>query len=158
MCEDGIMKAIPFMALFPANYREIMPWASEKSYIYNVVENTCNEAKLYDLDKAGKGIVIENILFLQEMTHLAAQPNTGKQEKKRQTCGDYRKYEESHVSIKRGSISKKNKSNYSSFQDLRSSCNEDMVKYEGPRLGTTQARALNKKQQKDSTRDLPAAR
>ncbi|GJR05756.1 hypothetical protein Tco_0528740 [Tanacetum coccineum] len=73
------------------------------------------------------------------------EPNTGKQEKKRQTCGDYRKYEESYVRIKCGSISKKKKSNYSSFQDLRSSCNEDMVKYEGPRPGTTQARALNEK-------------
>ncbi|GJX20313.1 reverse transcriptase domain-containing protein [Tanacetum coccineum] len=50
MCEDGRMKAIPFMAPFPANYRETMPWASEKPYIYSVVENTCNEAKLYDLD------------------------------------------------------------------------------------------------------------
>ncbi|GJS43762.1 hypothetical protein Tco_0568805 [Tanacetum coccineum] len=49
------------------------------------------------------------------------------------------------------SISKKKKSNYSSFQDLRSSCNEDMVKYEGPRPGTTQARALNEKSNKSST-------
>ncbi|GJW32058.1 reverse transcriptase domain-containing protein [Tanacetum coccineum] len=28
MCEDRRMKAIPFMASFPANYRETMPWAS----------------------------------------------------------------------------------------------------------------------------------
>ncbi|GKC75638.1 hypothetical protein Tco_1126412 [Tanacetum coccineum] len=56
MCEDGRMKAIPFMAPFPANYHETMPWASEKPYIYSVVENTCNEA--------GKGIVIENILYV----------------------------------------------------------------------------------------------
>ncbi|GJR42795.1 hypothetical protein Tco_1310898 [Tanacetum coccineum] len=76
------------------------------------------------------------------------QPNTGKQEKKRQTCGYYRKYEESHVKIKCGSISKKKKSNYSSFQDLRSSCNRDMVKYKGPRPSTTQARALNEKSNK----------
>ncbi|GJZ11241.1 reverse transcriptase domain-containing protein [Tanacetum coccineum] len=64
MCEDGRMKAIPFMAPFPANYRETMPWASEKPYIYSVVENTCNEAKLYDLDESGKGIVIKNILYV----------------------------------------------------------------------------------------------
>ncbi|GKC09757.1 reverse transcriptase domain-containing protein [Tanacetum coccineum] len=64
MCEEGRMKAIPFMAPFPANYRETMPWASEKPYIYSVVENTCNEAKLYDLDETGKGIVIENILYV----------------------------------------------------------------------------------------------
>ncbi|GJX42835.1 reverse transcriptase domain-containing protein [Tanacetum coccineum] len=64
MCEDGRMKAIPFMAPFPANYRETMPWASEKPYIYSVVENTCNEAKLDDLDETGKGIVIENILYV----------------------------------------------------------------------------------------------
>ncbi|GJX60873.1 reverse transcriptase domain-containing protein [Tanacetum coccineum] len=64
MCEDGRMKAIPFMAPFPANYRETMPWASEKPYIYSVVENTCNEAKLYDLDETGKGIVIKNILYV----------------------------------------------------------------------------------------------
>ncbi|GKD78662.1 reverse transcriptase domain-containing protein [Tanacetum coccineum] len=64
MCEDGRIKAIPFMAPFPANYRETMPWASEKPYIYSVVENTCNEAKLYDLDETGKGIVIKNILYV----------------------------------------------------------------------------------------------
>ncbi|GKB85542.1 reverse transcriptase domain-containing protein [Tanacetum coccineum] len=58
MCEDRRMKAIPFMAPFPANYRETMPWASEKPYIYSVVENTCNEAKLYDLDKTRKGIIL----------------------------------------------------------------------------------------------------
>ncbi|GJY80851.1 reverse transcriptase domain-containing protein [Tanacetum coccineum] len=51
MCEEGRMKAIPFMVPFPANYRETMPWASEKPYIYSVVENTFNEAKLYDLDE-----------------------------------------------------------------------------------------------------------
>nr|GEU53231.1 reverse transcriptase domain-containing protein [Tanacetum cinerariifolium] len=33
MFEEGNMKAIPFMAPFPANYRETMPWASEKPYI-----------------------------------------------------------------------------------------------------------------------------
>nr|GEV55722.1 reverse transcriptase domain-containing protein [Tanacetum cinerariifolium] len=64
VCEEGRMKAIPFMAPFPANYRETMPRASKKSYIYNVVENTCNEAKLYDLDETGKGIVIENIRYV----------------------------------------------------------------------------------------------
>ncbi|GJX50020.1 hypothetical protein Tco_0276865 [Tanacetum coccineum] len=40
---------------------------------------------------------------------------------------------------------KEEESNYSSFHDLRSSCNEDMVKYKGPRPSTTQARALNEK-------------
>ncbi|GKA35591.1 reverse transcriptase domain-containing protein [Tanacetum coccineum] len=75
-------------------------------------------------------------------------PNTRKQEKERRTCRDYREYKESRVRIKCGSISKKKKSNYSSFQDLRSSCNEDMVKYEGPRPSTTQARALNEKSNK----------
>nr|GEZ68904.1 hypothetical protein [Tanacetum cinerariifolium] len=64
MCEEGRMKAIPFMAPFLANYRETMPLASEKSYIYSVVENTCNEAKLYDLDETGKRIVINNILYV----------------------------------------------------------------------------------------------
>ncbi|GJU22306.1 reverse transcriptase domain-containing protein [Tanacetum coccineum] len=37
MCEQGKMKAIPFMAPFPANYREIMPWVVEKPFIYSVV-------------------------------------------------------------------------------------------------------------------------
>ncbi|GJX20697.1 reverse transcriptase domain-containing protein [Tanacetum coccineum] len=55
ICEEGRMKAIPFMAQFPSNYRKTIPWASEKPYIYSVVENTCNEAKLYDLDKTGMG-------------------------------------------------------------------------------------------------------
>ncbi|GJU82855.1 hypothetical protein Tco_1285220 [Tanacetum coccineum] len=75
-------------------------------------------------------------------------PNTGKQEKERRTCRDYLKYEESRVKIKSESISKKKKSNYSSFQDLRSSCNEDMVKYEGPWPSTTRARTLNEKSNK----------
>ncbi|GJW86434.1 putative nucleotidyltransferase, ribonuclease H [Tanacetum coccineum] len=64
MCEDGRMKAIPFMAPFLPNYRETMPWASEKPYIYSVMENTYNEAKLYDLDETRKGIVIKNILYV----------------------------------------------------------------------------------------------
>ncbi|GJS94484.1 reverse transcriptase domain-containing protein [Tanacetum coccineum] len=64
ICEDERMKTIPFMAPFPANYRETMPWASEKPYIYSVVENTSNEAKLSNLDEAGKGIVIKNILYV----------------------------------------------------------------------------------------------
>ncbi|GKD86970.1 hypothetical protein Tco_1358124 [Tanacetum coccineum] len=64
MCEEGRMKAIPFMAPFPANYRETMPWASEKLYIYSVVENTYNEAKPSDLVETGKGIVIENVLYV----------------------------------------------------------------------------------------------
>ncbi|GJY46990.1 hypothetical protein Tco_0436053 [Tanacetum coccineum] len=75
-------------------------------------------------------------------------PNTGKQEKKKRTCEDYCKYKESHVRIKCGSISKKKKSNYLSFKDLRSSYNRDMVKYKGPRPSTTQARALNEKSSK----------
>ncbi|GKB66455.1 hypothetical protein Tco_0927867, partial [Tanacetum coccineum] len=58
MCEEERMKAIPFMAPFPANYCETMPWASEKPYIYSVVENTCNEANLSDLDGTGKGIIL----------------------------------------------------------------------------------------------------
>ncbi|GJX74691.1 reverse transcriptase domain-containing protein [Tanacetum coccineum] len=64
MREDGRMKVIPFIAPFPANYRETMPWASEKPYIYGIVENTCNKAKLYDLDETRKGIVIENVLYV----------------------------------------------------------------------------------------------
>ncbi|GJS67919.1 hypothetical protein Tco_0682484 [Tanacetum coccineum] len=156
MSEDGRMKAIPFMSSFLVNYRETMPWASEKPYIYSVMENTCNEAKLYNLDETGKEIVIENVLFSMKYAlggssttamhgHL---PNTGKQEKERRTCRDYLKYEESKVRIKSESISKKKNSNYSSFQDLRSSCNEDMVKYEGPRPSTTRARTLNEKSNK----------
>ncbi|GKB14351.1 hypothetical protein Tco_0848274 [Tanacetum coccineum] len=186
----------------------LMDTASEKPYNYSVVENTCNKAKLDDLDETGKGIVIENILYvpregsslkkkrkkhpspaddsLKNQALLRRQPilagndalgsssttahawtpgfsfislfqflpfcciegNAKKQEKKRQTCGDYRKYEESHVRIKCGSISKKKKSNYSSFQDLRLSYNRDMVKYKGPQPSTTQERALNEKSNK----------
>ncbi|GJR09850.1 hypothetical protein Tco_0792502 [Tanacetum coccineum] len=47
--------------------------------------------------------------------------------------------------LKEVSISKKKISNYSSFQTLRSSCNEDMVKYEDPQPSTTQTRALNER-------------
>ncbi|GKD23688.1 hypothetical protein Tco_1225391, partial [Tanacetum coccineum] len=38
MCEQGKMKAIPFMAPFLADYRETMPWVAKKPFIYNVVE------------------------------------------------------------------------------------------------------------------------
>nr|GFA48714.1 hypothetical protein [Tanacetum cinerariifolium] len=61
-----------------------------------------------------------------ESEDLLQLPNKGKQEKERRTCGDYLKYKESRVRIKCESISKKKKSNDSSFQDMRSSCNEDM--------------------------------
>ncbi|GJV76206.1 reverse transcriptase domain-containing protein [Tanacetum coccineum] len=37
MCKQGKMKAIPFMAPFPANYHETMPWVAEKPFIYSVV-------------------------------------------------------------------------------------------------------------------------
>nr|GEW35052.1 hypothetical protein [Tanacetum cinerariifolium] len=63
MCEEGSMKAIPFMAPFPANYHETMPWTSKKPYIYSVVKNTGDEAKLYDLDETGKGMEKKAKLF-----------------------------------------------------------------------------------------------
>ncbi|GJR80821.1 reverse transcriptase domain-containing protein [Tanacetum coccineum] len=66
MCEQGKMKAIPFMAPFPADYRETMLWVAEKPFIYNVVEKTCNEAKLYDLDEIGEGIVKRNFLYVKK--------------------------------------------------------------------------------------------
>nr|GEX75041.1 hypothetical protein [Tanacetum cinerariifolium] len=56
MLEEGKMKAIPFMAPFLADYRKTMPWVIEKPFIYNVVENTCNKAKMYDLDETCEGI------------------------------------------------------------------------------------------------------
>ncbi|GJX20134.1 hypothetical protein Tco_0222811 [Tanacetum coccineum] len=65
-CEQGKMEAIPFMAPFPTNYRETMPWVAEKPFIYNIVENTCNEAKLYDLDETGEGIVKGNFLYVKK--------------------------------------------------------------------------------------------
>ncbi|GJV06287.1 hypothetical protein Tco_1343943 [Tanacetum coccineum] len=89
-------------------------------------------------------LVFDNFAALRAMLN----PNTGKQEKERRTCIDYLKYKESCVMIKSGSILEKKKSNYSSFQDLRSSCNEDMVKYEGPWPSTTRARTLNEKSNK----------
>ncbi|GJT77880.1 reverse transcriptase domain-containing protein [Tanacetum coccineum] len=66
MCEQGKMEAIPFMAPFLANYHETMPWVAEKPFIYSVVENTCNEAKLYDLDEIGEGIVKGNYLYVKK--------------------------------------------------------------------------------------------
>nr|GEU92476.1 reverse transcriptase domain-containing protein [Tanacetum cinerariifolium] len=66
MCEKGKMRVIPFMAPFLKEYRKAMPWVTDKPFTYNVVENTCNEAKLYDLDETGKGIVKGNILYVKE--------------------------------------------------------------------------------------------
>nr|GEU97759.1 reverse transcriptase domain-containing protein [Tanacetum cinerariifolium] len=66
MCEEGKMKAILYMAPFPADYRKTMPWAAEKPFIYIIVENTRNEAMLYDLDETGKGIVKGNFLYVKK--------------------------------------------------------------------------------------------
>ncbi|GJX63266.1 reverse transcriptase domain-containing protein [Tanacetum coccineum] len=66
MCKIGKMKAISFMAPFLADYRETMPWVTEKPFIYNVVENTCNEVMLYDLDETNEGIVKGNFLFVKK--------------------------------------------------------------------------------------------
>ncbi|GKC08379.1 hypothetical protein Tco_0999989, partial [Tanacetum coccineum] len=66
MCEQGKMKALPFMAPFPVNYRETMPWVVEKPFVYSVEENTCNEAKMYDLDETGEGIVKGNFLYVKK--------------------------------------------------------------------------------------------
>ncbi|GJZ94931.1 reverse transcriptase domain-containing protein [Tanacetum coccineum] len=66
MCEEGKMKAILFMAPFLADYRKTMPWVAEKLFIYIVVENTCNKAKLYDLDETGEGIVKGNFLYVKK--------------------------------------------------------------------------------------------
>ncbi|GJW61386.1 hypothetical protein Tco_0110721 [Tanacetum coccineum] len=65
MCEEGKMKAIPFMVPFPSDYYKTMPWVAEKPFIYSIVENTCNKAKLYDLDETGKGIVKGNFLYVK---------------------------------------------------------------------------------------------
>ncbi|GKC61243.1 reverse transcriptase domain-containing protein, partial [Tanacetum coccineum] len=65
MCKQGKMKVIPFMAPFLADYRETMPWVTEKPFIYNVVENTCNEVMLYDLDETNEGIVKGNFLYVK---------------------------------------------------------------------------------------------
>ncbi|GKE09647.1 hypothetical protein Tco_1413198 [Tanacetum coccineum] len=59
MLEEGKMRAIPFMAPFPADYRKTMSWVTEKPFIYSVVENTCNKAKLYDLDETGEVMIPE---------------------------------------------------------------------------------------------------
>ncbi|GKF14842.1 hypothetical protein Tco_0056304, partial [Tanacetum coccineum] len=66
MCEQGKMKVIQFMAPFPTNYRETMPWVVEKPFIYSVVENTWNEAKLYDLDETGEGIIKGSFLYVKK--------------------------------------------------------------------------------------------
>nr|GEV76780.1 reverse transcriptase domain-containing protein [Tanacetum cinerariifolium] len=66
MCEVGKMKAILFMAPFFVDYRKTMPLVTEKPFIYSVVENTCIEAKLYDLDETGEGIVKGNFLYVKK--------------------------------------------------------------------------------------------
>ncbi|GKA92877.1 hypothetical protein Tco_0814802, partial [Tanacetum coccineum] len=60
---------------------------------------------------------------------------------------DYVKYEEP-CQINAESNTKKRKSDYSKLPRLRSSCSEDMVKYEDPRPSTTRARALNERSNK----------
>ncbi|GKD94888.1 reverse transcriptase domain-containing protein [Tanacetum coccineum] len=66
MSEQGKMEAISFTAPFLADYRETMPWVTEKPFIYSIVENTWNQAKLYDLDETGKGIVKGNFHYVKK--------------------------------------------------------------------------------------------
>ncbi|GKE12253.1 hypothetical protein Tco_1415804 [Tanacetum coccineum] len=66
MCEQGKMEAISFKGPFLADYRETMPWVTEKPFIYSVVENTWNQAKLYDLDETGEGIVKGNFRYVKK--------------------------------------------------------------------------------------------
>ncbi|GJW89423.1 retrovirus-related pol polyprotein from transposon TNT 1-94 [Tanacetum coccineum] len=47
-------------------YRKTMPWVAEKPFIYSVVENICNKAKLCDLDKTGEGIVKGDFLYVKK--------------------------------------------------------------------------------------------
>nr|GEW38273.1 reverse transcriptase domain-containing protein [Tanacetum cinerariifolium] len=49
MYEKGKMKAILFMASFPADYCKTMPCVIKKPFIYSEVENTCNKAKLHKM-------------------------------------------------------------------------------------------------------------
>nr|GEW00956.1 hypothetical protein [Tanacetum cinerariifolium] len=66
MCDQGKTKAIPFMAPFLVDYRETMPWVAENPFVYSVVEDTCNEAKLYDLDETDEGIVKGNFHYVKK--------------------------------------------------------------------------------------------
>ncbi|GKA38436.1 hypothetical protein Tco_0730987, partial [Tanacetum coccineum] len=143
MCEERRMKAIPFMAPFSANYHE-----------------------------TGKGIVIENILYvpregsllekklkkhpspadhsLKNEALLGRQPVQIQENKKRRD--EHAEIISSTKNLVSGSSAeasqRRKKSIYSSFQDLRLSCNEDMVKYKGQWPSTTRARALNEKSNK----------
>ena len=56
--------AIPFMAPFPADYKKVIPWASEKGYIWDVLPRTCNTAKLHDIDTTGEAIVKGNVVYI----------------------------------------------------------------------------------------------
>ncbi|GJS97334.1 DNA polymerase epsilon catalytic subunit A-like protein [Tanacetum coccineum] len=73
MCEQGKMKAISFMAPFPANYHETMSWVAEKPFIYSVVENTCNEAKLTSINYEQEE---NDRLFLQAKKDVVHEPET----------------------------------------------------------------------------------
>ncbi|GKD18581.1 hypothetical protein Tco_1207739 [Tanacetum coccineum] len=57
-------------------------------------------------------------------------------------------YEESLIKNKLEKQFNNKRVNHTSFQDLRSSCNEDMVKYKDPRPSTSQTRALNERSNK----------
>ncbi|GJW93923.1 reverse transcriptase domain-containing protein [Tanacetum coccineum] len=58
MCEQGKMKDIPFMAPFTADYRETMPWVSEKPFIYNLVLLVQLDAVIEELRKQSKSLVL----------------------------------------------------------------------------------------------------
>ncbi|GJY35841.1 reverse transcriptase domain-containing protein [Tanacetum coccineum] len=54
------------MATTPYRLSQNHAMGRKKAFIYSVVENTCNEAKLYDLDETGKGIVKGNFLYVKK--------------------------------------------------------------------------------------------
>jgi hypothetical protein len=57
-------EAITFMTPFPKTYKEMLPWAHEKGFIYDALPRGWEKVKLENINETGEGIVIENMVYV----------------------------------------------------------------------------------------------
>ena len=62
--EESEYEAITFMAPHPESFKEKMPWAHEKGFIYDALPRAWKKVTLEDIDETGEGIVVGNILYV----------------------------------------------------------------------------------------------
>jgi hypothetical protein len=64
LLDKKIYTALLFMAPSLADYKKVIQWVAETGFMYDVLPRSCNNAKLYDIDKTRKGIVKGNVVYI----------------------------------------------------------------------------------------------